>query len=215
MAIKKRRTSESFTIIPNETLQDTSLSFEAKGLLSIILSLPDDWIIRKEWMRKQCPSCGRDRLDRILKELQQVGYMTKELKHDENGKLAGYDWIIYDLKQPQASDSKTSTGALKTRTPANTDDGKPEATKKHIYKETTTGETKSKVLLSEFSDLVTDQMQGSGVPDWFVLNYAHDLYEQYKTPRVAMAVKIIWQDWNSSERKTIGNVEVQQAQGVD
>ncbi len=137
--------------------------------------------------------------------------MVKKVKQSENGKLAGWDWFVYPEKQPQPIHSKASTVGVKNRPTVSPTVGEPVTTNKHINKQTkttTTGEAKSKISLSEFSGLVKDQMQGSGVPEWFVLNYAHDLHGQYKNPRVAMAVKIIWQDWNNSERKTVSSIEV-------
>lgn len=204
MAIKKRRTSESFTQIPNSTLQDTSLSFEAKGLLVLVLSLPDDWEIHKTWLRKQTPKCGRDKLDRLLKELQDVGYMVKELKRNDDGTLQGYDWIIFDQKQLQTTDTNDSTGTLKTRTPVNPDSGKTSTTNKHINKQTTTTEKLdfnafALALLEILQEMISE---GGWIPEGYpapkktwLKAKAETLYGKLPDPRPEDCALIILKDW--------------------
>ncbi len=94
MAIYKAKVQSEFAQIPNSTAQDSRLSFEARGLLVMILSMPDTWVIHKEWLIKQSPKCGRDKMTRLLKELIDLGYMIKKPKH-ENGQLNGVDWLVY------------------------------------------------------------------------------------------------------------------------
>ncbi len=60
MAIYKAVVHQNYAQIPNETLQDQSLSFEARGLLSMLLSMPHDWAINKEWLISQSDA-GRDK----------------------------------------------------------------------------------------------------------------------------------------------------------
>lgn len=108
MAIFKAEVSVNFTQIPNATIQDQALSFEATGLLSFLLSLPANWEIHKEWVQKQKKGCGRDKLTKLFKELQDAGYMRKVAKR-EGARLKGWDWFIYP--EPNAEILKTrSTG---------------------------------------------------------------------------------------------------------
>lgn len=141
MAIYKAQIKNQFTQIPNETLQDLSLSFEAKGVLVLILSLPTDWEIHKSWLQKQAANCGRDKLTRIIKELDEAGYVRKKPRQDKTGKMAGWDWFVYSTKQTQASDSKTSTETLKTRNTVKPYYGKPSTTNKQVNKKTETTTT--------------------------------------------------------------------------
>jgi len=94
MAIYKAKVQSEFAQIPNSTAQDSRLSFEARGLLVMMLSMPDTWVIHKEWLIKQSPKCGRDKMTRLLKELIDLGYMIKKPRH-EKGQLNGVDWIVY------------------------------------------------------------------------------------------------------------------------
>lgn len=172
MGIFKARLSDQYTQIPNETLQDTSLSFEAKGLLVLILSLPENWEIHKSWLQKQAPKCGQDKLKRLLKELTDTGYMVKKVKQSENGKLAGWDWFVYPEKQLEAAKIETSTVGVKNRPTVKPSDGKSGTTNKHRYKETisesvTVARARNfPVDRSEnFSDRVMAELQSDHLPE--------------------------------------------------
>lgn len=117
MAIFKAKVESNFTTLPNETIRDPRLTFEATGLLSFMLSLPDDWEIHKSWLEKQKGGCGRDKLTRIMNELITCGYVVRKPKQDESGKMQGVDWFVY------------STDQLKNRITENPLDGKPATTK--------------------------------------------------------------------------------------
>ena len=104
MAIYKAKVPSHFAQIPNETAQDSRLSFEARGLLTLMLSMPEDWAIHKEWLIKQSPKCGRDKMTRILKELIEHGYVVKKVIH-ERGQFNGVDWLVYS--EPHSVELKT------------------------------------------------------------------------------------------------------------
>lgn len=125
MAIYKAKVPSHFAIIPNETAQDSQLSFEARGVLTLMLSMPDDWAIHKEWLIKQSPKCGRDKMTRILKELIDCGYVVKKAVH-EGGRLNGVDWLVY---------AEPNTEQLKTRRTENQSDCKSNTTNKQSNKE--------------------------------------------------------------------------------
>lgn len=125
MAIFKAKVKNNFTTLVNNTVQDKNLTFEATGLLAFLLSLPDDWEIVKEWLMDQKQKCGRDKLTRMIKELETQGYVVKKIKQDEQGKLKGYDWFVY----PEPQITRAEPGVLKNRRPDNPATGKPATTK--------------------------------------------------------------------------------------
>jgi len=120
MAIFKAVVHSEYAQIPNSTLQDKSLTFEARGLLAMLLSLPEDWEIHKSWLQGQSVKCGRDKLTRMLKELQDSGYVRKKMNQRDDGKFSDIDWLVYPTAQ------------LKTRSTENPSDGKPATTKETI-----------------------------------------------------------------------------------
>lgn len=112
MSVHKFKVIQSFTQIPNNALQDPRLSFEAKGLLALIWSMPSDWKMNKTWLQKQSANCGRDKLVRLISELQEAGYIEKKRVKEKNGRFAGWDWFINPV---EAANGKTFTERLKTR----------------------------------------------------------------------------------------------------
>ena len=89
---------DRFLIVQNDILQNKNLSFEAKGFLCYILSLPDDWIIYKSKIQKDY-NIGRTKLDRVLKELKSEGYMAEiEMVRNDKGKFSGVNYLFYDSK---------------------------------------------------------------------------------------------------------------------
>jgi len=102
--IIKSKHAGNYTILPNEIFS-AKISVEAIGLLAYFLSLPSDWVIHKTQLHSQL-SMGREKLDRIFKELQSVGYVMSVKKHESNGQIS-YDHIVYD--KPYNGEPQTET----------------------------------------------------------------------------------------------------------
>lgn len=92
MAIYKSKTVSKFTIIPNDVFK-SGMSLEAIGLLSYFLSLPEDWVIYKTMLHNHL-DIGREKLDRVFKELQASGYIIS-VERRTSGKIS-YEHIVYD-----------------------------------------------------------------------------------------------------------------------
>ena len=90
---------KAFTTLYREVAQDSRLSLESRGLLLLIASLPEDWEYSVAGLAKTA-GCGRDKLRRILVELERVGYLAREQRHDPGGKFAGNVYIIQDEAPP-------------------------------------------------------------------------------------------------------------------
>lgn len=86
----------------NHHLRDERLSLKSKGLLSVILSLPDDWRISIEGMT-QFSADGKDAIRSAIRELTDAGYITRAQTHSEAGTFSGYDYIVHET--PVASPS--------------------------------------------------------------------------------------------------------------
>lgn len=94
MAIFKARLDSNYVIISNKTAQDNRLSFEARGVLAMLLSMPDDWSVNVSWIQKQS-TAGRDKVNRIIKELIDCGYMRKDQPRNQQGKFTSQDYFVY------------------------------------------------------------------------------------------------------------------------
>ena len=91
MAYCKVETNDGYTIVSNVLLRDERLSLKAKGLLSLILSLPPKWDMTIEGLSKICIECS-DTISGILKELEAAGYLSRYRERLENGR---YGHMIY------------------------------------------------------------------------------------------------------------------------
>lgn len=82
-----------FAQIANSTLRDWRLSLKARGLLAVIISLPDDWAVTVEWIAKQ-GSDGRDAVRSAMAELEEHGYARYVPFRQPNGLLFGGHWEV-------------------------------------------------------------------------------------------------------------------------
>lgn len=92
-----------YTVMSNHHLRDKTLGLKAKGLLSVILSLPEDWDYSIRGLAKIC-DCGRDAIGAALTELEKAGYITRERQRTEDGKLAGTAYIIREFPEIPAGE---------------------------------------------------------------------------------------------------------------
>lgn len=85
---------EKYTQISNRLINDRSLSWDARGLLIYLLSKPNGWIVRLGDLINQSPSAGRDKVKRILGELNDGGYLYRYKTQGEGGKLEWHSEIF-------------------------------------------------------------------------------------------------------------------------
>lgn len=90
MAVFRVEKTKDFTIMSNHHLRNTELSLKAKGLLSLMLSLPEDWDYTTKGLAHICRD-GVDSITTALKELERHGYLTRQRLRNENGQLGDMD----------------------------------------------------------------------------------------------------------------------------
>lgn len=91
----KKQYTKGFTTINNDILNDTELSFKAKGLFSYLWSLPDDWVYYETEVTKHSTD-GRGSVRSGLKELEEKGYLKRERERNDKGQLVNADWQLAD-----------------------------------------------------------------------------------------------------------------------
>ena len=85
----------NYTVMSNHHLQDKRLSLKAKGLLSYMLSLPDDW----DYTLQGLAQINKESIDAIreaVRELERAGYIKRSRERDERGCLRGTVYTIYE-----------------------------------------------------------------------------------------------------------------------
>ncbi len=93
MAVFRVERTRNYTVMSNHHLRDKSLSLKAKGLLSQMLSLPEDWDYTLAGLaRINCE--GRDAIRAAVHELEEAGYVTRSRTRDGKGQLLGAEYVI-------------------------------------------------------------------------------------------------------------------------
>jgi len=97
MIIRTHRRSE-FTILPNHVLQNSQLTWEARGMLAYLVSLPENWQVHVTELSGRSPA-AYSKNKRIIAELVAAGHIVKSQKRDSAGKFK--DWIFDVFDEPQ------------------------------------------------------------------------------------------------------------------
>ena len=95
MAVFRVERNKGYTVMSNHHLRNKELTLKAKGLLSQMLSLPEDW----DYTLAGLSRINREKIDAIreaVRELERAGYIQRSRERDEKGRLRGADYIIYE-----------------------------------------------------------------------------------------------------------------------
>jgi hypothetical protein len=90
---------KDYTVMLNYHLRDINLSLKAKGLLSLMLSLPDNWDYTLAGLEKICDD-GITSIRTAVDELEESGYLSRQRKRNPKGQLGDTEYTI--LEKPQA-----------------------------------------------------------------------------------------------------------------
>lgn len=104
MAVLRKAHKSNFTVIDNQVFK-SNLSLKARGLLSTMLSLPDDWHFTERGLSSILPKDGRDSVRSAVKELEEEGFLSREKICDEQGKVTEWLWTFYDYPQSSKSEN--------------------------------------------------------------------------------------------------------------
>lgn len=97
MAVFRIDKTRDYTVMSNYHLRNTELSLKAKGLLSLMLSLPDNWDYTTKGLARICKD-GVDSICAAVRELEEHGYVIRERVRGANGQLGSIEYTI--LEQP-------------------------------------------------------------------------------------------------------------------
>ena len=120
MAVFRVERTSDYTVMSNYHLRDKRLSLKAKGLLSQMLSLPEDWdytLAGLCYINRE----SKDAIRTAIRELEQAGYIRRRQTIDSGGKFAGNAYTIYERSQEppsgEPSSEKPSSGNPTTGKP--------------------------------------------------------------------------------------------------
>jgi len=145
MSVFRVEKNKNYTVMANYHLRDKRLSFRARGLLSTILSLPDDW----DYSVKGLVTLAKDGFDSVkttLKELEETGYLVRKRDRNYHGQLSKMIYTIYE--EPQLTEGSPTEGIPTQVEPT---EAKPHQLSKDItnlYKKPNTEGTNNACLLT-------------------------------------------------------------------
>ena len=105
MSVFRVEKNKGYTVMSNYHLRNHTLSLKAKGLLSQMLSLPDDW----DYTLQGLAQINKESIDAIreaVRELERAGYIKRSRERDERGCLRGTIYTIYEQPQTQPEPEK-------------------------------------------------------------------------------------------------------------
>ena len=102
MAVFRVERNRGYTVMSNHHLRNKELSLKAKGLLSQMLSLPEDW----DYTLAGLSLINKEKIDAIreaVRELERAGYIVRSRERDAKGRLRGAEYVIFEQPQPPTS----------------------------------------------------------------------------------------------------------------
>lgn len=105
MAVFRVERTRDYTVMCNHHLKDSNLSLKAKGLLSMMLSLPDEWNYTTRGLAAICKE-GVDAIGKALKELELAGYIIRRQLRGKDGRISDTEYTIFEkLRKPSPPDT--------------------------------------------------------------------------------------------------------------
>ena len=150
MAVFRIERTRDYTVMSNHHLRNGKLSLKAKGLLSMMLSLPEDWNYTTRGLAAICKE-GVDAIGGALRELETAGYIVRHQLRDRQGRISDTEYVIYEQPQPKNPD----TPQPDTASP---DTGKPDMDKPDTEKPAELNIEKSKTQKSNTQGSSTDSI---------------------------------------------------------
>ena len=99
MAVFRIEKTRDYTVMSNHHLRNTDLSLKAKGLLSLMLSLPEEWDYTTRGLARICKD-GVDSICAGVRELEDHGYVVRERVRNANGQLGAIEYTILEQPRP-------------------------------------------------------------------------------------------------------------------
>lgn len=109
MPICRVEKNRNYTVMGNYHLDDKALSLKARGLLSTMLRLPDDWDYTIAGLARICKD-GKAAIAAAIKELEEAGYITRRQLHADDGTFSGNEYIIHEIPVVQGQSEHDADG---------------------------------------------------------------------------------------------------------
>ena len=118
MGVFRVNKNRNYTVMSNVHLRDKALPLKAKGLLSLMLSLPEDWDSSMRGLAKLSAD-GLDSTRAAVKALERSGYVVRRQLYDARGRFSNNEYTVFEIPQPSSPSSDLPlTGKPSTEKPS-------------------------------------------------------------------------------------------------
>ena len=197
MAVFRVERNKGYTVMSNHHLRNKELTLKAKGLLSQMLSLPEDW----DYTLAGLSHINRESIDAIrtaIWELEKAGYITRRQGRDEKGKMTAIEYTIYEQPQPP----RLENPILENPTP-----DKPILENPTSENPTQLNKEELKTNLPKKEKSNTDLLNTDSIPI-FAMQYTLTLTEEVETRYREEERTHTWTDEDGNEYEETYTVEV-------
>ena len=118
MGVFRVNKNKNYTVMSNVHLRDKALPLKAKGLLSLMLSLPEDWDYSMRGLAKLSAD-GLDSTRAAVKALERSGYVVRRQLYDARGRFSNNEYTVFEIPQSSSPSSDLPlTGKPSTEKPS-------------------------------------------------------------------------------------------------
>ena len=210
MRIKKQY-QKGFTTVDNVVLNDTNLSWKAKGLFVYLWSQSDEW----DFYESEVVKHSTDKIASLksgLKELEQQGYLKRQRKRDDKGHLKENEWILSDnpmLENPMLDNPTLENHTLTNTNNNNINNNKDESnsTKENKDKKSSNKKNKYNLNYTEFIEWFNEETgrkfesDKSGTIKGFKKNIEARFKEGYTKQDLYLVTKDKAKEWKDDKKQ--------------
>ena len=189
-----RKKTSKYTTISNSFLRDKNLSLKAKGFLTVIMALPDDWDFSIKGICSVLKE-GKTSVYSAVQELKENRYCKTTPSRDEKGLIIGLDYVFYEepykeepnKEEPQQDNPHTENRDMDNMPQLNTKDDKESNRTKDLPKEERIDKSipKKKAKFDVYADLSYVNAEYADIwKEW--LEYKDAIKSQYNAQRGAI-----------------------------
>ena len=202
MAVIRVQKTENYTVMSNHHLRNKELSLKAKGLISLMLSLPPDWDYSVAGLVSICKE-SHTSVRSALKELEDHKYLIRERKNSEKGYFV-YEYTLYEIPEPHIGKQHAAKEhAENTQTENRRQLSKEELNTKELNKEEV---NKDSIYIEELENILKEEVSNESLQDLY-FQYI-EMREGMEAPLTARGLKMLIQ---RCERLAHMDLELQKA----
>lgn len=202
MAVIRVQKTENYTVMSNHHLRNKELSLKAKGLISLMLSLPPDWDYSVAGLVAICKE-SHTSVRSALKELEEQNYLVRERKNSEKGYFV-YEYTLYEVPEPHTGKQHAAKrDAENTHAENRSQLSKEKLNTNKLNKEEV---NKESIYIEELENILKEEVSNEGLQDLY-LQYI-EMREGMEAPLTARGLKMLIQ---RCERLAHMDLELQKA----